>query len=62
MKAVKTNTHIRCDCGVCRNSAELAIEFDFAGADKRLYMCADCARKVSKVLSDALALKKEARQ
>ena len=59
MKAVKTNTHIRCDCGVCRNSADYAIEFDFASADKNLYMCAECAGKVKRALQEIAVHKKE---
>jgi len=60
MKLTKINCKVRCDIGMCRNTADYTVETYGAIAKHRLNMCEGCMKALYKAIGEQLVPKSPA--
>lgn len=51
MKLANLNVKVRCDFGLCKNSAKYEIYDNGVLARRRIYICEECAKQLFELLS-----------
>ncbi|MBR2967474.1 MAG: hypothetical protein IKC35_01690 [Clostridia bacterium] len=54
MQLIKAKHKIKCEMGVCKNTAEYSIKMDRVGIRSQIHVCSDCLNELYKVIGESV--------